>query len=420
MRTPACHTLLHNIRAAIVDAPPDWFHRKRGIMPPAVAMVCLLSMTALGMRTGYEPLMTAMLATLGTQWNWSGRPAASTFCRARQKLTQAMLDAVLLAIHRAAGPTLATFMPRVRGHRLVAIDGSWITVPNSKVLRRALGVHRIGPQRRSMRRPQVLLVVLTDAITRMPIARIALRGDGSEREAARALLRHLRPDDILLADRGYQGREILAAIHATGCRYVLRVPGGTGAWREFRQLQRQRVRDARISITVGSESIQLRHLRVSGGPGRPRTNSKRETQFLLSNLPATWSTKRIAKLYAARWGVETMFRELKVTLEGGGLHARTHQGVLQELDARCIHLTIAAYLDIAALVEAGMLSRAHAVSVNRSALLMIVTIMIILPDDDPERRRRSAQAAVDTARAAQAKRPGKYAPRKKPMFAKVR
>ena len=115
-----------------------------------------------------------------------------------------------------------------------------------------------------------------------------------------------------------------------------------------------------------------------------------------------------------------MFRELKVTLEGGGLRARTRQGVLQELDARCIHLTIAAYLDIAAVVEAGTISRRHATTVNRSAVLIIITVMLILPDDDPERRRRSAQAVVDAARGAQAKRLGRYAPRNKPMFAKVR
>jgi hypothetical protein len=420
MRTPACHTLLRRFRAAIISSQPDWFCRERGIMPPAVTMVCLLGMTALGMRTGYEPLMGMMLATLGAQWGWSGRPAASTFCRARQKLTQEMFDALLAEIHRAAGPSLAAFMPRVRGHRLVAIDGSWITVANAKALRQALGVHRIGPQRRSMRRPQVLLVVLTDAITRMPIARVALRGDGSEREAGRALLRHLRADDILLADRGYQGREMLAAIQATGCRYVLRVPGGAGAWREFRALQRRRIRDAGITVTLGNDAIRLRHLRVSGGPGRPRKNTRRETQFLLTNLPTAWSAKRIGLLYAARWGVETMFRELKVTLEGGGLRARTRQGVLQELDARCIHLTIAAYLDIAAVVEAGTISRRHATTVNRSAVLVIITVMLILPDDDPGRRRRSARAVVAAAHGAQAKRPGRYAPRNKPMFAKVR
>jgi hypothetical protein len=389
-------------------------------MPPAVTMICLLGMASIGMRTGYEPLMAMMFLTLGREFGWCADPASSSFCRARQKLTQAMFDGMLHAIHRAAGPSLACYMPRIRGHRLVAIDGSWITVPNSKVLRKALGIHRIGPRRRNMKRPQLLLVVLTDALTRMPIARIVLPGDGSERTAAKALLRHLRTDDILLADRGYQGRELLQAVHATGCRYILRMPGGVGAWRDFRGLQRRRVRDAACVITLAGHAVKLRHLRVSGGPGRPRTNSKRDTQFLLTNLPTPWSAKRIGALYAARWGVETMFRELKCTLEGGGLHARTVAGVIQELDARCIHLTIAAYLDIAALIDTGKIKRRHSMCVNRSTLLVMIALIIILPDDDPERRRRVAQAAHSTARRAQKKRLGRFVPREMPMFAKRR
>ncbi len=416
MRLSACHSLLHDIQSAILSSQPDRFRRKRGIMPPVAAMVCLLGMTSICMRTGYEPLMTMMFLTLGRELAWGTKPWSSSFCRARQKLTQAMFDSMQQAVHRAASPVLSCYMPRIRGHRVVAIDGSWITVPNSKVLRKALGIHRIGPTRRSMKRPQVLLVVLTDALTRMPIARIVLPGNGSEREAAKALLRYLRTDDILLADRGYQGRELLQAIHATGCRYVLRVPGGTGAWREFRGLQRRRIRDARCSIDLGCQIVELRHVRVSGGPGRPRRNSKRDTQFLLTNLPKSWSTKRIGTLYAARWGIETMFRELKCTLEGGGLHARTVAGVIQELDARCIHLTIAAYLDIAALADAGRIGKRASLGVNRSALLLIVALIIILPDDDPRRRDRAAHAAIATACRAHKKRTGRFAPRKKAMF----
>jgi transposase len=385
-------------------------------MPPAVAILALLGMAAIGVRTGYEPLMALMFTRLGAELGWGDSPAASTFCRARQKVTEAMLDQVWAAIHQVARPVLAGFMPRVRGHRLVAIDGSWITVPNSKVLRRALGVHRIGPQRRSMRRPQVLLVVLSDAITRMPIARVVLRGDGSEREAARELLRHLRADDILLADRGYQGRKLLQAIHATGCRYVLRVPGGINTWCEFRRLQRNRIRDAKVTINLGDDSIAIRHVRVSGGPGRPRRNSKRETQFLITNLPATWSAKRIGSLYTARWGVETMFRELKCTLETNSIRASHLKGVIQELDVRCIHLAIAAYLAIAAIVSAGSLSRQNRITVNRSTLLLLVAGVLLQPDDDPDRCQRTGIAATTAARRAAVVREGRHAPRKKAMF----
>jgi hypothetical protein len=41
-----------------------------------------------------------------------------------------------------------------------------------------------------------------------------------------------------------------------------------------------------------------------------------------------------------------------------------------------------------------------------------------LPDDDVSRRQRTARATISTAQRAQRKRLGRFAPRKKKMFAK--
>jgi len=421
MRTSACKQLLARIRMAVQSSQPDCFARKRGIVPPAVAMLCLLALVALTAKTGYEPMLLSLFSTLGDALGWRDPPAASSFCRARKKLTTAMFDLLRAEIHRAAGPSLRLFMPRRRSYRVVAIDGSWITVPNSKLLRKALGVHVIGPKKTAMKHPQVLLVILTDALTRMPIARVVLPGNGSERAAAKLLLHHLRQDDILLADRGFHGRELLAAIRATGCRFVQRMTSGAGAWREVRALQRRRIRDARCTIALDKTMVSLRHIRVSGGPGRPRKNSRRDTQFLLTNLTSDWSVKSIGELYRCRWGVETLFRELKCTLEGNGIHARTLSGVIQELDARCIHLMIAGYLEIAAVLDAvgaedhGRWRSRH--TVNRTALLLLVSI-ILLASEDAGLDRRCATAARTIARRSQRKRPGRFAPRNGKMFKK--
>lgn len=418
MRLTPCKRLLSLFVQAIGTTQPDFFARRRGIMPPAVAVLGLMCMTSLGLRTGYEGLMVSMFASLGGALAWPDYPAASTFCRARKKITQAMFEAFREEVYRLAGPTVRTFMPRRRGFRVVAIDGSWISVPNSKLLRRLLGIHRIGPKRCPMGKPQVLLVVITDALTRMPIARVILPGNGSERAAAKILLKHLRRDDILVADRGYHGRDMLAAIHATGCRYVLRVPGGNSAWQEMRGFQRRRCRDALVVINHKKTSILARHLRISSGPGRPRRGSKRETMFLLTNLPASWSVKKVEAIYRARWGVETMFRELKSTLETNRLHARTLEGVVQELDACCLHLAIAAFLDMATINQHKDSAKSGPTKyqTNRSTLLLIVAIAFMTLDDDV--LKRSGQAAITAARRAPLIRPGRHAPRKKRMFGK--
>lgn len=410
--------LLHDIRCAIGAALPDRFQRRRGVMPPAVAFIGLLSMTALGMRSGYEPLLASLCTSLAKAWGWSRQPAASTFCRARRKIDAAMFAKVWAAVHRVTHLAVAPFMPTVRGYRLVAIDGARISVANSRVLRKALGVHRMGPDRCSMRHPQMLVVVLTDALTRAPIARIDLPNHGSERDGAKALMKHLLPTDLLLADRGFPSRELLAMIRATKCRFIMRVSSGQRGWRDFRAVQKRRIRDTTVTIQHPECPFTLRHVRISGGPGRPRKNSKRDTQFLLTNLPAAWSVKCVGSLYAARWGVETLFRELKVTLERKtGMTSRTLGGVIQELDARSLHLAIAAFLEIAAMVEAKNLAKRSRFTVNRTALLALVALLVMLPNDDAERERRMGDAAVTIARRAQKKRPGRHAPREEKKFA---
>lgn len=391
-------------------------------MPPAVTLVGLMCLTSLGLCTGYEGLMVTMFTSMGATLGWSDNPAASTFCRARQKITQEMFECFRAEVYRIAHPTVQMFMPRHRGYRIVAIDGSWISVPKSKMLRRLLGIHHIGPKRCPMGKPQVLLVVLTDALTRMPIARVILPGHGSEREAAKMLLPHLHKSDILVADRGYHGRDMLEAIHATGCRYVLRVPGGKSAWKETRGFQRRRCRDGLVDIEFKNAKAPLfiRHIRVSSGPGRPRCGSKREVLFLLTNLPASWSPKKIETVYRARWGVETMFRELKATLESDRLHARTLSGIIQELDACCLHLAIAAFLDMATLNQHTDFAKSGRTTylTNRTILLALVAFVFMNGDDDVFER--AGVAAMTAARRAPRIRPGRWAPRKKRMFDKAR
>lgn len=417
-----CADLLALIVEAARTTQPPCFQRRRGVMPPAIALMGLMCLTSLGFATGYEGLMVTMFTSMGTALGWPDNPAASTFCRARQKLTREMFESFRAEVYRIAHPTVQAFMPRHRGYRIVAIDGSWISVPKSKMLRRLLGIHHIGPKRCPMGKPQVLLVVLTDALTRMPIARVILPGTGSERAAAKLLLPHLLKSDILVADRGYHGRDMLEAVHATGCRYVLRVPGGKAAWKETRGFQRRRCRDALVAIEFknASEPLYIRHLRISSGPGRPRCGSKREVLFLLTNLPASWSPKKIEMIYRARWGVETMFRELKATLESDRLHARTLTGIIQELDACCLHLAIAAFLDMATLNQHKDSTKAGRTKylTNRTLLLAIIALVFMRSDDDVWER--AGIAARTAARRASRIRPGRRAPRKVRMFGKAR
>ncbi len=187
--------------------------------------------------------------------------------------------------------------------------------------------------------------------------------------------------------------------------------------REVSGLQRKRVRDANVMICHGDCTVNVRHIRVSCGPGRPRTNAPRETMFLLTNLPASWSPTRLGKLYRCRWGIETMFRELKVTLNGEPLISRSLEGVIQEIDARCLHLTIAAILDMATRYAHSRSSRHGSATchTNRSTIYTLIAL-VLLANFDPHVLQQCQTAIEQAAARAQKVRPGRHAPRKPKMF----
>jgi hypothetical protein len=419
MRTPSSHHLLARFRAAIFSTQPECFSRRQGIMPPAVAMLVLLSLSCSQLRGGYETILISLFTTLGAQLGWKDGPAASTFCRARKKITPELFDALRCEIMRIAEPTLMRMAPRIRDQRVLAIDGSWIDVPKSRALKLLLGLHRFGPHRTAKKRPQVLLVVITNALTRMPIARVVLRGNGSERDGADQLMPYLEKDDILLADRGYPSRAFIGALVMTGCRFVVRMQSGKSAFSEVRGIQKRRVRDAYAKIKTPDQDLILRHVRASGGPGRPRRNSSRQTLFLLTNLTSTYSPRRIEAIYRHRWGIETMFRELKCTLQAEAIHAQSLEGVVQELDAMLLHLTMAAILEIAAVAEmfdhADLASWRRYHSVNRTSMLAIIASML-LSDGSDDASKRGAAAATRSAERAPRRRLGRFYPRKPKKF----
>jgi hypothetical protein len=58
---------------------------------------------------------------------------------------------------------------------------------------------------------------------------------------------------------------------------------------------------------------------------------------IITNLPRDrFPPKKIKKLYAMRWGVETSFRKLKHTIGLANFHAKLKGYIIQEIYARCI------------------------------------------------------------------------------------
>lgn len=412
-------SLLEQFFSAMRSALDVKFQRLRGPLPPWTTLLLLMQLAIGNRSTGYFATICKMMTTCGPLLGWKQDqdPHASSFCRARTKLSDAMLKQVLDAALAVVQPRLDAALPRVQGRRVLAVDGAKVNVPRTRTLRDLFGCPKGGPGGERVYQPQLLVVLLVDVLTRSVVAYDIQPHNGSERAGAQALLQHVQRGDILLFDRGFHARELIAEISSLkDVGYIFRMCAGERGWRELRAAQRQRCPDAGVMLALGDDLRPARHLSYVHQRGRPRRGTRKETMHLLTNLPRRRFGRRLVReLYRARWGIETMIEEFKISLDGENFHARTAAGIRQEIDVLFLCLSLAALADVAAKIEAGIDIDSpldpHRKICNRMALLEILAGVVAL-GGSPAACHQGDAAIRTVGRRAQRRRPGRWFERK--------
>lgn len=247
------------------------------------------------------------------------------------------------------------------GRLVVAVDGTQLCVPDGTA---NLAVYRKGGGGNGPTGyPMVRLVTLLACGTRTVLDAVFGPTTSGETVYAAELLRSLRAGMILLADRNFASRQLVAAVAATGADLLVRVKNGRrlpvcrrlgdGSW--ISRVGPVEVRVVRCEITVATTA------------GRRSGVYQLVTTVLDPAVPAA----ELIRLYHDRWEVETAYLELKATILGGRvLRARTPAGLDQE-----VYALLCAY---------------------QALRLAIADATLATPDLDPDRG--SFTVALETAR----------------------
>ena len=253
---------------------------------------------------------------------------------------------VLRLFFRAVAARSAS-APSFHERRVKIIDGVRLLVPDTPRNARVFGRQKVGRGRAAF--PQILIVVLLDALTRGPLDAKIMSHKGSERAGADRLLRSVARGDLLLLDRGFFGLPFFRAIHRKGADFLARAPkvarltpidgpkaGRTG---DYLAIMRCRVpltpeeRSARPHGTWGKTHVVELVVRVIEYRARGFPPVRLVTSMLERKIPA----EEIIALYHRRWEIETAFDELKTTQLAPArgtleteLRSRNPRGVLQE------------------------------------------------------------------------------------------
>ena len=220
------------------------------------------------------------------------------------------------------------------GFRLLAVDGSSITLPFTKELKKIYG---LAKNQTNTGVVQARVSVLYDVLNKYVLdSQLSPKSIG-ERALGLLHIEKSKTDDLIIYDRGYPAYDFID----THCRkeidYLMRVKVSFSKVTKIFIASTKRSQIVEIyprhNLDVSKKQydkdtpIKVRLIRVDLPSG--------ETELLITSLldSKKYSYKTFKELYFKRWGVETFYDELKNKLKVAYFSGYSNQSILQDFNA---------------------------------------------------------------------------------------
>jgi hypothetical protein len=261
----------------------------------------------------------------------------SALCQARQQLSPTAfidLNHRVMRYYYAHHSNLKTW----HGHRLCAIDGSQMRLPNSDSIVDAFGVNPGKENQKDC--PMALASVYYDVLNHLSIDSSINNTKTSERECAASHLKFAQPNDLSILDRGYNGFWLYALYNKAHSHFCMRAKVNRGI--QFKAFEESGLKEVYISMTPNKSSIQqcidkglstkLLTLRLI------RVELDNEVEVLVTNLLDNehYPASEFKELYHLRWGVEENYKRLKKWIEIENFTGKSALSVKQDFYARVL------------------------------------------------------------------------------------
>ena len=284
-------------------------------------------------------------------------PSLGSVAKARYRLTLEMWKKLFewLSIQTQ---NLSESLDKWKGHRVVLLDGSCVSMPGNYELIREFG--RPSGYHGKCRYPLARLVTLCLANT-MTVLDYALgRYDDDENFLARPLLEKLRKGDLLLADRHFAAAHFYWFYQSIGLEFL------TKAHQKLKISRIKRIESYGQNDFLGWLNINKKYRQ--NNPDLPERIKVRFIRFVCSDRgqrKSIWfatslidnklyPAREIALLYGRRWRIETLFRDVKINLSAGVLRSMSTPAIRKEVASRLIAVNIVRMIMLEAAIEKGV------------------------------------------------------------------
>lgn len=238
-------------------------------------------------------------------------------------------------------------------HRLLAVDGTRLMLPNHQSIKEEFGECGFGPKADSQR-SMALGSMLYDVLNQITIdAQLGAYSSGQSKSSSeKALLdqhlEKLKSGDLLLLDRGYPSKILFYTLKAQGIEFCVRMKAGW--WKEVRSFRDSGDSERIVSFELPKKDreklsdypelidkpIKCRLVRVELDTG--------EIEILCTSLldTSTYPHDEFKELYHLRWNEEEAYKLLKSRIEIEDFTGKTAKAVKQDFHSKILLITLAA------------------------------------------------------------------------------
>jgi hypothetical protein len=320
---------------------PTAFSRCRKL-PLATLVAIMLT----GMRMSVQAELDTFFAHLRLQAHLVHEVSEQAFAQARAKLSLVAIPGLndwLIARAEQDG-----FVPRWRGLRLIAADGSTVRfgLRASHVKRAALA-------------DQILFGLFLPGPDLMLAASLHSLHERGERQFLIEHLDRLRTDDLLLLDRGYPASWLVAVLNQRDIKFCMRVDNTDGGYACVREFMHAGAVERIVMLRAPNKQDALDY-ECPRKPQRVRlvrhVLPNGEQRVLMTNLfdDKLFPADCFGELYHKRWNIEEAFKRLKHRLNLEHVTGLSQQAVVQDVAAKVVCDNLQALVSITAHADADL------------------------------------------------------------------
>lgn len=318
-------------------ARPEDFTRERQLTFPVV-MLFVLQKTVKSIQRHLHEFLNELAGEGVFEPVTTG---AWTHARAKLKHTAFMELNQATVLPSVYGAEAEPRLRRWRGHRLLGVDSSLLRLPRSPEMLATFGAvevrNHLGATGTTYAEGR--MSVLYDLLNRIGLDGRLESSRVGEVELAIEQLRHARPGDVLVNDRGFTGYAYLAWHHRLSLDYIARC--STGSFAAAQELFRLNRAGRSKTVRLRAPADQRAELRVSGLPLEliVRFVSVRlptgELEVLATSLldEAPYPSEEFLHVYHWRWNHETFYGVMKGRLDLENFSGQTVAAVRQDFFA---------------------------------------------------------------------------------------